>query len=60
MDNLQAESMEARNMGFDGKQAIHPNQVDTIQSTFSPSESGKSICHPRSRHLSLIHTSPNS
>lgn len=41
MDNLREESMEARQMGFDGKQAIHPNQVDAIQETFSPSEKGQ-------------------
>lgn len=39
MDYLKEEAMEARHLGFDGKQAIHPNQVSTIQSTFSPSDS---------------------
>ncbi|UZJ55951.1 hypothetical protein CBS101457_005271 [Exobasidium rhododendri] len=38
MDNLREESLEAKQMGFDGKQAIHPSQVDVIQQTFSPSE----------------------
>jgi citrate lyase subunit beta-like protein len=42
MDNLFEESTEARQMGYDGKQAIHPNQVDVIQKTFSPSEKGES------------------
>jgi citrate lyase subunit beta-like protein len=38
MTNLGDESLEARQMGYDGKQAIHPAQVNTIQKTFSPSE----------------------
>lgn len=44
MDNLHDESREAREMGFDGKQAIHPSQVDAIQHAFSPSEKGECAC----------------
>jgi citrate lyase subunit beta-like protein len=33
---LQEECVDGRNLGYDGKQAIHPSQVDTIQSTFVP------------------------
>lgn len=54
VENLQAESMEARNMGFDGKQAIHPNQVDTIQATFSPSENGEFLS-PKTKRRDLVH-----
>ncbi|KAG7443009.1 citrate lyase beta subunit [Guyanagaster necrorhizus] len=33
---LKEECQEGRRMGFTGKQAIHPSQVDTIQATFVP------------------------
>ncbi len=35
---LEAESMEARQMGYSGKMAIHPRQVEVINRLFSPSE----------------------
>ncbi|CAE6469106.1 unnamed protein product [Rhizoctonia solani] len=35
---LREECEEARRLGYDGKQAIHPNQVEIIQSTFVPTE----------------------
>ncbi|KAI9346538.1 Pyruvate/Phosphoenolpyruvate kinase-like domain-containing protein [Obelidium mucronatum] len=35
---LQEECTEGRQFGFTGKQAIHPNQVEIIQKTFSPTE----------------------
>ncbi|CEL57393.1 citrate lyase subunit beta-like protein [Rhizoctonia solani AG-1 IB] len=35
---LRDECEEARRLGYDGKQAIHPNQVEIIQSTFVPTE----------------------
>ncbi|KAJ3235556.1 hypothetical protein HDU81_000349 [Chytriomyces hyalinus] len=38
-DVLREESKEGRTFGFTGKQAIHPNQVELIQSSFMPSES---------------------
>ena len=34
---LADESEEGSRMGFDGKQAIHPAQIDTIQGCYSPS-----------------------
>ncbi|WVF72526.1 hypothetical protein IAT40_007343 [Kwoniella sp. CBS 6097] len=37
-DALRAESEEGRRLGFDGKQAIHPDQVDIIHCSFAPSE----------------------
>ncbi|KAF8320301.1 beta subunit of citrate lyase [Clavulina sp. PMI_390] len=37
-DYLRDECEDGRRLGFDGKQAIHPVQVETIQSTFAPSE----------------------
>ncbi|KDQ16652.1 hypothetical protein BOTBODRAFT_106648, partial [Botryobasidium botryosum FD-172 SS1] len=33
---LRDECEEGRRLGYDGKQAIHPDQVNTIQSTFVP------------------------
>ncbi|RKP37785.1 Pyruvate/Phosphoenolpyruvate kinase-like domain-containing protein [Dimargaris cristalligena] len=35
---LVKECVNGRDMGFTGKQAIHPNQIETIQNTFMPSE----------------------
>jgi len=35
-DVLRSECQEGRRLGFDGKQAIHPDQVDIIQNTFVP------------------------
>ncbi|KIJ17923.1 pro-3S-lyase [Paxillus involutus ATCC 200175] len=34
---LHEECEDGRRLGFTGKQAIHPNQVDTVNSTFVPS-----------------------
>lgn len=44
MDYIREESTEARQMGFDGKQAIHPSQVSLIQEAFSPSVHGELCC----------------
>jgi len=38
IDYLKDECKDGRRLGFDGKQAIHPSQVDIIQSTFVPTE----------------------
>ncbi|THV00864.1 beta subunit of citrate lyase [Dendrothele bispora CBS 962.96] len=38
LDYLKEECEDGRRLGFSGKQAIHPSQVDTIQSTFVPTE----------------------
>jgi len=37
-EELREECEEGRQMGFDGKQAIHPSQVEIIQSTFVPTD----------------------
>ena len=37
---LREECSEGRQMGFTGKQAIHPNQIGPIQELFSPSPQG--------------------
>ncbi|KAI8986106.1 citrate lyase beta subunit [Trametes punicea] len=37
LDYLRNECEDGRRLGFTGKQAIHPSQVDIIQSTFVPS-----------------------
>ncbi|KZT73832.1 beta subunit of citrate lyase [Daedalea quercina L-15889] len=38
LDYLREECEDGRRLGFNGKQAIHPTQVDIIQSTFMPTE----------------------
>ncbi|PIL22589.1 hypothetical protein GSI_15278 [Ganoderma sinense ZZ0214-1] len=38
LEYLRDECEDGRRLGFTGKQAIHPNQVDVIQSTFVPSD----------------------
>ncbi|KAH9080442.1 citrate lyase beta subunit [Lactarius deliciosus] len=38
LDYLRDECTDGRRLGFSGKQAIHPSQVDIIQSTFVPTE----------------------
>lgn len=38
-DVLRSECDEGKRLGFDGKQAIHPSQVDQIQISWTPSES---------------------
>lgn len=38
LDGLAAQCAEGRAFGFDGKSAIHPSQLDTINRAFSPSE----------------------
>ncbi|KAH9002665.1 citrate lyase beta subunit [Lactarius hatsudake] len=40
LDYLRDECTDGRRLGFSGKQAIHPSQVDIIQSTFVPTEQG--------------------
>jgi citrate lyase subunit beta/citryl-CoA lyase len=36
-EGLARECAEARDMGFDGKSVIHPNQIDAANAVFSPS-----------------------
>lgn len=36
--SLQASAQRSRNLGFSGKLAIHPNQIDTLNQAFMPSE----------------------
>lgn len=44
---LQEECAEGAELGFDGKQAIHPAQLDIIARAFSPTEAGtcKTLAH---------------
>lgn len=42
-DALKAECEDSRRMGFHGKQAIHPDQVDTINRLFTPSQEGNAL-----------------
>ena len=37
MDGLRKHSLEGAQMGFTGKQVIHPAQVTVVQETFTPS-----------------------
>ncbi|MTW17685.1 CoA ester lyase [Rhodoplanes serenus] len=37
LDGFQRECLEGRDLGFDGKTLIHPNQVETCNTVFSPS-----------------------
>jgi citrate lyase subunit beta-like protein len=37
IDLVRAEAEEGARMGFSGKQVIHPNQVDVVQTAFTPS-----------------------
>jgi citrate lyase subunit beta / citryl-CoA lyase len=37
LDGLAASCVQGRNLGFDGKTLIHPNQVDTANAAYSPS-----------------------
>ena len=37
-EGLLAEASEGKNMGYDGKTLIHPNQIETANKVFSPSE----------------------
>ena len=37
-DGLYSEAKEGKNMGYDGKTLIHPNQIDITNTVFSPSE----------------------
>ena len=38
LDKLHEESKKSKALGFDGKAAIHPNQLDVIKSSFLPNE----------------------
>jgi citrate lyase subunit beta/citryl-CoA lyase len=38
VEGFTAECAQARDMGFDGKTLIHPNQIESCNATFSPSE----------------------
>jgi len=57
MDVLGEECIEGKHMGFTGKQAIHPDQVKTIQELFSPSsqeqEKARRIIEGYNNHLKV-------
>jgi len=38
LEGLERDCLLAKEMGFDGKQVIHPSQIETINKIFSPSE----------------------
>ncbi|KAN0123486.1 citrate lyase [Russula decolorans] len=38
LESLRDECADGRRLGFSGKQAIHPSQIDVIQKTFVPTE----------------------
>ncbi len=37
MEGLRKQSLEGAQMGFTGKQVIHPNQIPVVQEAFTPS-----------------------
>jgi citrate lyase subunit beta/citryl-CoA lyase len=47
---LEAEAVEGRNFGFDGKSVIHPHQIETVNRVFTPSAAG-SRCRRRPHRL---------
>ncbi|KAJ6584766.1 Pyruvate/Phosphoenolpyruvate kinase-like domain-containing protein [Mycena capillaripes] len=57
LDYLRDECRDGRQLGFTGKQAIHPTQVDVIQSTFVPTaaeiERAAKIVHKMERAHAL-------
>ena len=38
LESLEKESKKSKSLGFDGKAAIHPNQLEVIQKSFLPSD----------------------
>ena len=42
---LEAEALQGAQMGFEGKQIIHPNQIEPVQRAFTPSEA--QVAHAR-------------
>jgi citrate lyase subunit beta/citryl-CoA lyase len=56
LDGLQAETAQACDLGYTGKLAIHPRQVDPIQATFTPTDSeiaqAQALIHAHAVHQS--------
>ena len=50
MAGLKEEAEKVKNLGFTGKAAIHPDQIDHINEAFSPSAEEKDC---------LLYTSPS-
>jgi citrate lyase subunit beta/citryl-CoA lyase len=44
-DGFRSECLQGKEMGFDGKTLIHPNQVETTNSTWAPSEAEVEHAH---------------
>jgi citrate lyase beta subunit len=42
---LEAEALQGAQMGFEGKQIIHPNQIEPVQRAFTPGDA--EIAHAR-------------
>ncbi len=38
IENLKIEALQGARMGFSGKQIIHPNQINTVQEAFTPTD----------------------
>ena len=36
LDGLETNSRQGSDMGFTGKQVIHPNNIETVQSVYTP------------------------
>ncbi|EMD39982.1 hypothetical protein CERSUDRAFT_150852 [Gelatoporia subvermispora B] len=50
LEYLKEECEDGRRLGFNGKQAIHPTQVDVIQSTFVPTDKAEILRAARILH----------
>ncbi|MCH8026384.1 MAG: CoA ester lyase [Chloroflexi bacterium] len=45
IDGLVADAERARALGYSGKYLIHPNQIESVERVFSPSEAGIAYAH---------------
>ena len=48
---LKEECIDGRQLGFTGKQAIHPTQIPIIQQTYGPTPEGESYVLPNVKGL---------
>ena len=47
IDGLKLNSQQGADMGFTGKQVIHPNNIETVQSVYSPRNEIQDTIHGR-------------
>jgi citrate lyase subunit beta/citryl-CoA lyase len=51
IEALQSDAFRAKQLGFQGKLCIHPNQIEPCHAIFSPSEEGSVLPGKLSKHL---------